>query len=189
MARLSPAAIRGLSDYLYWLETEYDIRIEARDLNDNIHENMDLYQAEFDSMVRDFYYAVNEIEKEAFRTCDSIEEDEPTDADEKMNEVLGEARERILKESGRLAERLNSMNLQSSRWLPSINDDVGPPRVEDNVISQARFQFLCTWTCAEGCERIEGAEEYERHRTFNPNHHPHVSDDVGPPRDGRQALA
>ena len=188
MARLSPAAIRGLSDYLDYLEAEYDIRIEARDLSDGIHENLEKYQAEFGAMILEFYDAVDKIEKKAFDICDSIEEDAPTDADEKMDEVLREARERILKESGRLSEKLNSLNLQSSQWLPSINDVVGPSRVEDNVISQARFQFLRAWTCAEGCGRIEGTEGYEQHRTLNSNHHPQVSDDVGPPRDGRQPL-
>lgn len=98
-------------------------------------------------MVRDFYDAVNEIEKEAFDACDTIEEDDPTDAGEKMDEALGEARERILKESGRLAERLNSLNLRfsqglSSFLLPSTSDDVGPPRVEDWDINWIRFQFL-----------------------------------------------
>lgn len=193
MARLSPAAIRRLSDYLDWLEAEYDIRIEARDLSDSIRENVDKYQAEFDAIVLDFRDAANKIEKEAFDICDSIEEANPTDADEKIDEVLGEARVRILKESGRLTERLNSLNLQpqwrlSSFSSPSSDDDIGPSRLEDNVISQARFQSLRAWTCAEGCGRIEGVEEYERHRALYLNHHPQVNDDAGPPRDGRQAL-
>lgn len=178
MARLSPAAIRRLSDYLDWLEAEYDVRIEARDLSDSIHENVDKYQAEFDAIVQDFRDAATKIEKEAFDTCDSIEEANPADADERIDEVLGGARDRILKESRRLTERLNSLNLQP-QWqqpsfsLPSINDEL---RVSD------------AWICAEGCGRIEGTEQYERHRTLYLNHHPQVSDDVGPPRDGRQAL-
>jgi len=98
-------------------------------------------------MVREFYEAVDEIEKEAFDACDAIEEDDPTDADEEMDKALGEARKRVLKESGRLAERLNSLNLRfsqglSSLLLPSIEDEVGSPRVEDWSISWARFQFL-----------------------------------------------
>lgn len=116
-------------------------------MSDSIQENVEQYQAEFDAMVRDFYDAVDEIEKEAFDACDAIEEDNPTDANEKMDEALGEARERVLKESGRLAERLNSLNLRfsqglSSFLLPSIDEDVGSPRVEDWSISWARFQFL-----------------------------------------------
>jgi histone H3/H4 len=102
-------------DYLDWLEAEYDIRIDARDLSDSIHENVDQYQAEFDAMVLDFYDAVDKIEKEAFDTCDSIEERNSSDADERMNEVLRETSDGISKESGRLAERLNSLNQKFSR--------------------------------------------------------------------------
>jgi hypothetical protein len=172
LARLFSAVTRGLNDYLDWLEAEYDIRIEAYDLSDYIVEGVDQYQAEFDAIIVDFRDAVDEIEKRAFSICDSIEEDDSTDAYEKTDEVLGEARERILKESGRLAERLNSLNLRPSWRLPSDSDDVGQPRVKDNAISSARFQFPCAWICAEGCGRIEGAEEYERHRTSYPDHHP-----------------
>jgi hypothetical protein len=174
LARLSSAVIRDLNDYLDCLEAEYDIRIEAYDLSDYIVEGVDQYQAEFDAIILDFRDAVDEIEKRAFSTCDSIEEGNPTDADEKMHEVLGEARERILKESGRLAERLNSLNLWSSWRLPS-NNNLGQPRMENNAISSARFQFLRAWICSEGCGRLEGAEEYERHRTLYPDHHPQVS--------------
>jgi len=178
LARLSSEVTRGLNDYLDWLEAEYDIRIEAHDLSDYIAEGVDQYQAEFDAIVLDFRDAVDVIEKRAFSTCDSIEEDNPTDAAERMDDVLGEAREEISKESGRLTERLNSLNLRSS-WrlssslLPSINDE---------------SRTLCVWKCAEGCGRIGGAEEYERHRTLYPRHHPQVSDDAGQPRDGRQPL-
>lgn len=179
LVRLSSAATRGLNDYLGYLEAEYDIRIEAHDLSDYIVKGKDQYQAEFDAIVRDFHGSADEIEKAAFDTCDSIEEDNPTDADEKMDGVLGKARERMLKESVRLTERLSSLNLRSS-WrlssslLPSINDE---PRI------------FYMWRCAEGCERIEGTEQYEGHRTLYPDHHPQVSDDVRPPRDGREPLA
>lgn len=178
MVRLPSAVIRGPNDYLGYLEAEYDIRIEARDLSDSIHANMDKYQTEFDAMVRDFYDAVDKIEKKAFNVCGSIEDGDPTDADEKMDGMLGEARVRILKESGRLAERLKSLNMQSSWWLPS-----SPLQSIDDVL-----RVSDVWICAEGCGRIQGAEEYELHRALNPNHHPQVSDDVGLPIDGRQPL-
>ncbi|MGD0145552.1 MAG: hypothetical protein ABSB53_01705 [Nitrososphaerales archaeon] len=89
-------------------------------MSDYIVEGLDQYQAEFDAIVLDFRDAVDEVEKRAFNICDSIEKDNPTDVDEKMDAVLGEAREMILKESGRLAGRLNSLNLRSSwRLSPS----------------------------------------------------------------------
>jgi hypothetical protein len=105
--------MRSPNDYLDWLEAEYDISVEACDLSDYIVRNLDQYQAEFDAIVLDFYDTVDEIEKRAFDTSDSIEGNEAS-VDEKMDEVLGEARERILKESGRLTKRLNSLNLQFS---------------------------------------------------------------------------
>jgi hypothetical protein len=176
LARLSSELTRGLNDYLDCLEAEYDIRIEAHDLSDYIVEGLDQYQAEFDAIVLDFRDAVDEVEKRAFNICDSIEKDNPTDVDEKMDAVLGEAREMILKESGRLAGRLNSLNLRSSWRLSSslhspINDE---------------SRILCMWTCVEGCGRIEGVEGYEQHTTLYPNHHPQVSGDAGAPREGRQ---
>ncbi|MGD0395858.1 MAG: hypothetical protein ABSB26_02980 [Nitrososphaerales archaeon] len=164
--------MRGLNDCLVYLETEYDTHIEARDLSDSIHDNVDKYQTEFDTMVRDFYDAVDKIEKSAFNICDSIEDDSPADPDEKTDEVLGEARVRVLKESRRLAERLNSLNLQPSWWLPSSR----LPSIDDELRDSD------VWICAEGCGRIQGAGEYERHRAFNPDHHPQVSDDVELPR-------
>ncbi|MGD0396806.1 MAG: hypothetical protein ABSB26_07885 [Nitrososphaerales archaeon] len=178
MARLSSEVTRGLNDYLGWLEAEYDIRIEAHDLSDYIVEGVDQYQAEFDAAVRDFRDAVDKIEKMAFDFCDSVEEDDPTDVDEKTDEVLREARDRILKESGRLTERLNSLNLRPSWRLSS------PPLAS----STEESRILRAWTCAEGCGRIEGAGGYEQHRTLYPVHHPHVSDEVGLPRDGGHPL-
>ena len=174
MARLSSTVTRGLNDYLDYLEEEYDIRIEAYDLSECITEGVDQYQSEFDAIVLDFRDAVDEIEKKAFSICDSIEEDNPTDAYEKTDEVLGEARERILRESGKLAERLNSLNLRPSWRLQSNNDVERQPRAEGNAISGVTFQFSCAWVCAEGCGRIEGAEEYERHRASYPDHHPQM---------------
>jgi hypothetical protein len=145
-------------------------------MSDYIVEGVDQYQTEFDAIVLDFRDAVDEIEKRAFNTCDSIEEDNTVNADERMEEVLGEAREMILRESGRLAGRLNSLNLRSS-WRLS-------PSLLSSISDESRI--FCMWTCAEGCGRIEGAEGYEQHRTLYPNHHPQASDDAGTLRDGRQ---
>jgi len=187
LGHFSPAIVRGPGDYLGWLEGEYDIRIEARDLSDQlVREDLELYQAEFDAMVQGFYHSVDRIEKAAFSTCDSIEENSPNDADEKEDEVLGDARISILKESGRLAERLNSLNLevlqgQSSLLLRSVSADLGSSRGLDTV-SKDRFQLLHAWTCAESCGIIVDMEEYERHRTLNPKHHPQVNYYVWPPR-------
>ena len=187
MGYLSPAIVRGPSDYLGWLEGEYDIRIDARDLSDQlVREDLELYQAEFDAMVQDFYHSVDKIEKAAFSTCDSIEENSPNDADEKEDDVLEDARASILEESGRLAERLNSLNLevlqgQSSPPLRSVSADLGLSRGPDTV-SKDKFQFLHAWTCAESCGTIVDMEEYERHRTLNPKHHPQVNYYVWPPR-------
>ncbi len=178
LTRLSSEVTRSLNDYLDWLEAEYDIRIEARDLSDYIVEGVDQYQAEFDAAVLDFYDAVDLIEKGAFDTCDSIEDDNPTDADERMDEVLGEAREKMLKESGRLTERLNSLNLRPSWRLSSS------PLASDN--DESRISH--TWTWEEGCGRIEGAGRYEQHRIPYADHHPRVSDDLGPPGDGGRPL-
>ena len=73
------------------------------------------YQAELDAIVLDFYDTADKIEKRAFNTCDSIEEDNPTGAYEKIEEVLGEARLEIQKERRRLAQKLNSLNLPWDR--------------------------------------------------------------------------
>lgn len=146
MVHLSLAATRDQRDYLDWLEAEYDIRIGASDLSDDIRENVDQYQLEFDANVRDFYDAADEIEKEAFDDCDTIEDDS-ADAGDKTDEVLREARKRILKEAERLAEKLNSLNLRfsqglSSSPLPSIDGEVGLTRAEVWNIGWVRFQFL-----------------------------------------------
>ncbi|MGP8057244.1 MAG: hypothetical protein ACLP9K_06565 [Nitrososphaerales archaeon] len=178
MARLSSEVTRGLNDYLGWLEEEYDIRIEAHDLSDHIVEGVGRYQAEFDAVVLDFRDAVDKIEKRAFEICDSIEEGDPTDADERTDEILREARDSVLKESGRLTERLNSLNLRPSWRLSSS------PRASD--VDEPRIFYV--WACAEGCGRIEGAGGYEQHRSLYPDHHPHVSDGAGPTRDGGHPL-
>jgi hypothetical protein len=137
---------RDPNDYLDWVETEYDIHIEPRDLSGSIHENVEQYQVEFDAIVADFYDAADEIEKEAFEACETAAEEDPAGADEEIDEALGEARERILKEGERLTDRLNSLNLRFSHglssFLPSSINDEGPPRVADSSISWARFQFL-----------------------------------------------
>jgi hypothetical protein len=165
LARLSPAAKRGLNDYLDCLEAEYDVRIEAHDLSDFIAGGLDQYQEKFDAIVLDFRDAVDEIEKRAFDACESIEEEDPTDADGRLDEALGDARDRILKESGRLAERLNSLNLRSSWQLSSLM----PPSVNDGV------SVLKAWSCADCSWEIKGEGQYEWHRTLYPDHHPRVS--------------
>ena len=115
LARLSSAVTRDRHDYLDCLEAEYGIRIEARDLSGSLHENVGLYQAEFDAVVLDFYDVVDGIERIAFEACDAIEERNAADADESVEELLKEARGRIRQEGGKLTRRLNSLNLRFTR--------------------------------------------------------------------------
>ena len=114
MVRVSSEATRGLNDYLAWLEAEYDIHIEARDLSGSIRENLNGYQEEFDAMVLGFYGAVDEIEKTAFDACSAIEEGNEADKDEMVDELLADTRGKICEEGGKLARRLNSLNVQFS---------------------------------------------------------------------------
>jgi hypothetical protein len=69
-------------------------------------------------MVLDFYDAVDEIEEAAFDACDRIEAKNATGADENVNDLLEEARGKICGEGGKLARRLNSLNLRFSRRPP-----------------------------------------------------------------------
>ncbi|MGD0396512.1 MAG: hypothetical protein ABSB26_06340 [Nitrososphaerales archaeon] len=168
MVRLSPQVTRSLNDYLDYLESEYGIRIEARDLSNSIHDNVERYQAEFDAMVLEFYDAVDKTEKKAFNICDSIEEDDPTNADERIDEVMEETRGKICEEGGKLARRLNSLNLRlsqrvSSSLLLSISNDVGQPVVEAFAVKLARFQFL-TESVQDGTATSNEEREFMTYR-------------------------
>jgi hypothetical protein len=116
--------------------------------------------AQFDAIVHDFLDALDKIEKEKSDDCYSIEKDNPTRSDERIDEVLEEARERILEESGRLCQKLNHLNLKPQwRQPPSLTWEA----------------WGLVWICAEGCGRIVGPDQHLRHLTLHPNHHPQVS--------------
>ena len=96
---------------------------------------------------------------------------------EKMEKTFDEAKRKMV-EDEKTAERLSSLTLRLSQRLSSA------PLSSVNEKSKT----FNVWTCAECHERIDGSKQYDLHITLHPDHHPQVSDDVGPSRKGKQFL-